>query len=168
MILTMKRTLAKAKITLRDIILGGQDGLVNVLGISLGLFTAHTSTRVILIAAIAAGFSEAISMGAVAFTSARADKEIVQKKTSVLVFDSIVVAVSALLGSLIPIIPFLILPEGYAVIGAIVLGGLVLFALGFLGSDGRTTKKTRGGFEILLIGLLSAFAGFGIGLLLKV
>lgn len=157
------------KITLRDVILGGQDGLVNVLGLSLGLFTAHASTRVILIAGLAAGFSEAISMGAVAFTSARADKEIVkQKRTADLVFSSIVVTCSALCGALAPLVPFLFLSPIHSVIIAIIISAGILFALGVINARNMGNKKVQGGIEILLIGLLSAFAGFAIGLLLKV
>ncbi|MGB6500268.1 MAG: VIT1/CCC1 transporter family protein [Thermoplasmata archaeon] len=54
---------------LSDFILGSQDGLVNVLGILLGLTAAGTSSRIILIAALAALAAESISMGAVAYTS---------------------------------------------------------------------------------------------------
>ena len=54
---------------LSDFILGSQDGLVNVLGILLGLTAAGTSSKIILIAALAALAAESISMGAVAYTS---------------------------------------------------------------------------------------------------
>jgi vacuolar iron transporter family protein len=54
---------------LSDFILGSQDGLVNVLGILLGLSAATTDRRIILIAALAALGAETISMGAVAYTS---------------------------------------------------------------------------------------------------
>jgi vacuolar iron transporter family protein len=54
---------------LSDFILGSQDGLVNVLGILLGLVAANADPRVILIAALAALAAESISMGAVAYTS---------------------------------------------------------------------------------------------------
>lgn len=160
---------AESKVRLRDIILGGQDGLVNVLGISLGLFTAHASTRVIVIAGLAAGVSEAVSMGAVAFTSARADKEIVnQKTTSELVFSSFIVFVSALLGAFAPLIPFLFLSPLHSVIGAVIIGAIILFALGAVNARSMGNNRVRGGMEILLIGLVSAFAGFAIGLVLKV
>lgn len=56
---------------LSDFILGSQDGLVNVLGILLGLSAATTNSRLILIAALAALGAETISMSAVAFTSTR-------------------------------------------------------------------------------------------------
>jgi vacuolar iron transporter family protein len=61
---------------LSDFILGSQDGLVNVLGILLGLSAATISSgagsgipRLILVAAFAALGAESISMGAVAYTS---------------------------------------------------------------------------------------------------
>ena len=57
---------------LADIILGGQDGVVNVLGITLAVATATSSTKVVLIAALAALFAESISMAAVAYTSTKA------------------------------------------------------------------------------------------------
>src|SRR5205823_8567923 len=61
--------------SLRDIILGGQDGLVNVLGLVLGVAAATAQLRIIIAAALAATFSESIAMGGVACTSARADRD---------------------------------------------------------------------------------------------
>ncbi len=60
---------------IREIILGGQDGLVNVLGIILGVATATSDTRIVLISGLAATFAESISMGAVAYSSTRAEKQ---------------------------------------------------------------------------------------------
>ena len=60
---------------LADFILGSQDGLVNVLGILLGLVISVSDVRVIYIAALAALAAESISMGAVAYTSTRARRE---------------------------------------------------------------------------------------------
>ena len=57
---------------LREFILGGQDGLVNVLGIVLGVAAATATTKIVLIAALAATFAESISMAAVAYTSTKA------------------------------------------------------------------------------------------------
>lgn len=59
----------------RNIILGGQDGVVNVLGIVLGVATATNSTYIVLLAGMAATFAESISMAAVAYTSTRAEIE---------------------------------------------------------------------------------------------
>ena len=60
---------------LSDIILGGQDGLVNVLGVILGVAAATHDPSIVLVAGLAATFAESVSMGAVAFTSTLADAD---------------------------------------------------------------------------------------------
>ncbi len=60
---------------LSSVILGGQDGLVNVLGIVLGVASATQDKFIVLIAGLVATFAESISMAAVAYTSARADQD---------------------------------------------------------------------------------------------
>src|SRR5207248_2257113 len=59
----------------RDVILGGQDGLVNVLGLVLGVAAATAQLRIIVAAALAATFSESIAMGGVMYTSALAERD---------------------------------------------------------------------------------------------
>ncbi len=63
------------KSALADIILGGQDGLVNVLGVILGVAAATTNHKVIVAAGMAATFAESISMAAVALTSKMAERD---------------------------------------------------------------------------------------------
>jgi len=58
-----------------NFILGSQDGLVNVLGILLGLSAATADIRLIYVAAFAALGAESISMGAVAYTSTLARRK---------------------------------------------------------------------------------------------
>lgn len=60
---------------LRDVILGGQDGLVNILGIVLGVISGGGSRTVLLAAGFAAAITESISMGAVGYTSTTADRD---------------------------------------------------------------------------------------------
>jgi VIT1/CCC1 family predicted Fe2+/Mn2+ transporter len=55
-----------------EIILGAQDGLVNVLGVVLGVAAATGNAAVVLAAGAAAAIAESASMAAVAFTSSRA------------------------------------------------------------------------------------------------
>src|SRR5512141_1884847 len=61
---------------LSDIILGGQDGLVNVLGVILGVAAATQDARIVIAAGLAATFAESISMGAVAYTSKLAEHDL--------------------------------------------------------------------------------------------
>lgn len=61
---------------LSDFILGSEDGIVNVLGIILGLSAATNNIRLIIIATLAALAAESIAMGMVAYTSTRARRRV--------------------------------------------------------------------------------------------
>lgn len=63
-----------------DIILGGQDGLVNVLGVILGIAAATGDPNVVIIAGLAATFAESVSMGAVAYTSTIASADVYESE----------------------------------------------------------------------------------------
>ena len=67
---------------LSDFILGSQDGLVNILGILLGVSAATSDVRIIFVAALAALGAESISMGAVAYTSTVARRRQYLKEVS--------------------------------------------------------------------------------------
>ena len=60
---------------LRDVILGGQDGLVNILGIILGVIAGGGSNTVLIAAGFAAAITESISMGAVGYTSSVSERD---------------------------------------------------------------------------------------------
>ena len=64
-----------ASAALADIILGGQDGLVNTLGVILGVAAASSDPRIVIAGGLAAMFAESISMGAVAYTSTLAEHD---------------------------------------------------------------------------------------------
>ncbi|RPI81214.1 MAG: hypothetical protein EHM41_21080 [Chloroflexi bacterium] len=214
---------------LTDIILGGQDGLVNVLGVVLGVAAATGDPLIVLTAGLATTFAESISMGAVAYTStlAQADQyesererehrhilqvpevereeirlifadkgyqgkeleEVVETVTAnedlwvaVMLAEehrlsptnrgealrsALIVGLSAFIGSLIPLVPFLFLPVISAMWLAIAVTSLVLFGAG--GYKARITigRPVRSGFEMALIGTISALFGYLVGLLLK-
>jgi len=65
---------------LSDIILGGQDGLVNVLGVILGIAAATGDARIVLVAGLAATFAESVSMAAVAYTSTMVDADVYESE----------------------------------------------------------------------------------------
>ena len=214
---------------LRDIILGGQDGLVNVLGIVLGVAAGTNELRLIIISGLAATFAESISMAAVAFTSTQAEsekyqsiykkqqnfitanpesetsdvktvfkkwgfegalldeatKKITSNKESWIKFlmseeldlakinkekpfyTALVVGLAAFAGSLIPLLPFFILQDiKFAVFLSVGISSLVLFVGGFIKAKVTIGGPIKSGLELLVIGITSAIAGFGIGSLL--
>lgn len=61
---------------LSDLVLGAQDGIVNSLGVVLGVAAATPEPRVAFAAGCAAAAAESVSMAAVAYTSSRARGEL--------------------------------------------------------------------------------------------
>lgn len=215
---------------LSDIILGGQDGLVNVLGVILGVAAATHDPRIILVAGLAATFAESVSMGAVAYTSTLADadfyesernreyrhiqevphlevsevREIYKNKgfegelldrivetitanedvwVAVMMAEehrlqptsrthaaraAVVVGISAIIGSLIPLIPFMFLPVETSMWVAVVITALVLFGVGAYKANKMVGNPVKSGLEMAAIGTVSALVGYAIGLLFKV
>jgi VIT1/CCC1 family predicted Fe2+/Mn2+ transporter len=215
---------------LSDIILGGQDGLVNVLGVILGVAAASSDPRLVLVAGLAATFAESVSMGAVAYTSTMADadyydseleremrhieqapklereeiKHIYTKKgfegqildhivdtitanpdvwIAVMMSEehqlvevdrkqatkiALIVGISAIIGSLIPLIPFIFLPIHTSMWVSVVITALVLFLVGRYKAKVTVGHPAKSGLEMALIGTLSALIGFAVGAILKV
>jgi VIT1/CCC1 family predicted Fe2+/Mn2+ transporter len=212
---------------LSEIILGGQDGLVNVAGVILGLAAATSDTRIIIAGGLAATFAESISMAAVAYTSALADMdyyraevaretdeirhspaskrqqvaevfaswgfsgqlledaidhitqdekhwvEIVMAhelelqpvtETGVLP-DAILVGLSAIVGSLVPLMPFFFMPPASAVWLGMALTAMVLFGVGAVKARLTVGQPGRSGVQMAVIGMVAALAGYAIGAL---
>jgi predicted membrane protein (TIGR00267 family) len=210
---------------LRDVILGGQDGLVNILGIILGVISGGGNRTVLLAAGFAAAITESISMGAVGYTSTVADRDYFAAQRAVeeeavrddtdlerqeitdlyrskgfsghlleqvvgtitanrdrwvgtileeerhlqpvsnsdVLRSSVVITVATLIGHLIPLLPFVWLPRETALVLALVLSALVLFAVGAYQALTRVGSWWRQGARMVAIGLGAAALGFAIG-----
>ncbi len=225
----MKRELHKKESRWRDFILGWQDGLVNVLGVTLGVATATNDVRIVLVAALAATFAESVSMMAVAYTSFKAEtdfyeSELAREKKEMRTVPeterneirtifrkfkfgpsllekvvkhitsnkkrwldtmmelelklqapkvsplniAVVVGISAIIGSLIPVVPFLLLSVKNAIMASIIFSTIILFFVGAYKGYTTTGKVIRGGIELAAIGMLAALIGYGIGAVLGV
>lgn len=216
---------------LPEIILGGQDGLVNVLGVILGVAAATSDSRIVIVAGLAATFAESVSMAAVAYTSklAEADyyqseyerekweidnvpsgekeeiralyksygfkgktlEEIIEKICSdkkiwlkVMMEQElkltpverrqalpagIIVGTAAIIGSFIPLLPFLFLPIKASIWLSLGISSLTLFIVGYYKAQKTLGRKLfKSGVEIMVIGMISALVGYFIGSLFKV
>ena len=211
--------------SLRDVILGGQDGLVNMLGIALGVVAAGGSTHVLVVTGLAAAITESISMGAVAYTSFGSDRDFylaerareqneieakpedereeireiyaakgfkgqlledvvstitANRETWVstmmneelhlqpvaqqsLVQSAVVVTVATLVGHLIPIVPFMVVARTSAIIVAIALSAVTLFAVGVYSAKTLVGDWRKSGLQMVVIGLGAAAVDFLIG-----
>lgn len=155
---------------IRDVILGGQDGLVNVLGVVLAIATATHSRYIILISGLAATFAESISMAAVAYTSGKAGMEYYRRKRNHIseefehpVRDAFVVGIAAIVGSLIPLIPFIFIPIQQAFWTTLGFSTLVLFASGAVKAKYTGTNPFKSAVEMAVVGMTAAIAGYLIG-----
>ena len=220
----------KSTNSLRDVILGGQDGLVNMLGIALGVVAANGSTHILIVTGVAAAITESISMGAVAYTSFGSDRDfylaqqqreqseietepevereeireiyaakgfkgqlledVVSTITSnretwvstmmdeelrlqpverrSLVQSALVVTLATLIGHFIPIVPFMAAPRTLAIVLAIALSAVTLFAVGVYSARTLVGDWRKSGIQMTAIGLGAAAAGFLIGRLFQI
>ncbi len=219
----------RAAALIRDVILGGQDGLVNVLGLVLGMAVATGDSRVVITAGLAAMLAESIAMAGVAYTSSGAERGLAiragrsigigaasrhaERRTAALrslaeggaradtvaavaaAFDdegrawaselrgaqatmapvretrpiraAAVVGLSTLLGSTVPLLPFVLLPMSVAPFAALAGAVIVLFVAGVERARVSGGRPLRAGLELVAIGVVSAFAGYLIGQVLR-
>ena len=210
---------------LSDVILGGQDGIVNILGLVLGVAAASGSPKIIIAAALSTAFAESLSMAAVSYTSSQADrdyykgqiereKDHIQKFTEIereevrriyrlkgfsgtqlddivhtitsdvnrwvdvmlaeelkispieeggLLRTAGIVGIAAIIGSLIPVIPFFGLPVWIAIWASVTLAGASLFIVGAYKSTVTVGVWWKSGLQLLAIGLVTALIGYAIG-----
>ena len=78
-----------------------------------------------------------------------------------------IVGFSAIIGSLVPLAPFLFLPIGLSMWASVLVTALVLFGIGSYKARLTVGRPTRSGLEMAIIGTLSALAGYLVGFLLK-
>ena len=77
-----------------------------------------------------------------------------------------VIGVSALVGSVLPVVPFAAFGLRVSVVVALGLGAALLFALGAFKASVTAGRKMKSGTELALIGMACAIAGYGVGTLL--
>jgi predicted membrane protein (TIGR00267 family) len=80
---------------------------------------------------------------------------------------ALVVGFSAIIGSLIPLVPFIFLPVGSSMLVSVIITAAVLFVVGAYKAQKTVGHPGKSGLEMALIGTLSALVGFVVGALLK-
>jgi VIT1/CCC1 family predicted Fe2+/Mn2+ transporter len=77
----------------------------------------------------------------------------------------LVVFLSTVFGSAIPLLPFLIFTHNllYGAIGAVIISAIVLFVIGYYEAKATVGSLWRSGLQLLIIGVGAGFAGYLIG-----
>ena len=177
------------KVNFREFILGGQDGLVNILGLVLGIASATFNSNIIIISGLVATVAESVSMTAVAYTSSKAAEEyyegmieddkkhvknLLLKKHKILLHEfsnplrsAWMVGLATIIGSLIPLVPFFFFSVKYGIISSLILSAFVLFIVGAFKAKMSIGNWRKSGLQLMFIGLIAALIGYGFGLLLN-
>jgi predicted membrane protein (TIGR00267 family) len=79
--------------------------------------------------------------------------------------SALVVGVSAIVGSLIPLFPFFFLPIATSVVISIMLTATTLFGAGFYKARTTVGHPGKSGVQMAIIGTVSALAGYIVGAL---
>ena len=74
-----------------------------------------------------------------------------------------IVGIAAIIGSLVPVVPFFVLPVWVAVWGSIALAGASLFLVGAYKAKATVGVWWKSGLQLLGIGLVTAIVGYAIG-----
>jgi predicted membrane protein (TIGR00267 family) len=82
--------------------------------------------------------------------------------------SALIVGLSALAGSLIPLLPFFFLNISMSIWLSIVIAALTLFIVGAYKARVTIGKPLRSGIQMAVIGTVSALAGYVVGLIFKV
>ena len=130
------------------------------MGVTLGVAAASGDTRIVLAAGLAATFAESFSMAAVAYTSSMTGSHALT--------DALIVGVSAIFGSIIPILPFAFFPISLGIKVAVLISAIFLFLLGIYKARVIGLNLGLEGLKITLIGIAAALIGYVVGLIFKV
>jgi VIT1/CCC1 family predicted Fe2+/Mn2+ transporter len=78
------------------------------------------------------------------------------------------VGIAAIIGSLIPLAPFFLLPVSAGIWVAVPFAALILFIVGVIKARLTVGHPGKSGLELAFIGTISALAGYLVGVILKV
>ena len=90
----------------------------------------------------------------------------VDRKTAIRA--ALIVGFSAIIGSLVPLFPFMVLSVSASMWMSVIATALMLFAIGAYKARVTVGKPMKSGIEMAVIGTVSALAGYLVGYLLKV
>jgi VIT1/CCC1 family predicted Fe2+/Mn2+ transporter len=163
--------------TVREVLMGAQDNLTNVLAVVLGVAIGAGRAELVALAGTAAAVAEAISMGGVLYTATRAELDLDALEMNASAARparlgpggaAVVTGLAALAGGLLPLLPFLFLELTPAVATSLLISIAALFGLGSATAGVTRRSWWRDGLRLVLIAGTAAMAAALIGALLRV
>jgi VIT1/CCC1 family predicted Fe2+/Mn2+ transporter len=152
--------------TVREVLMGAQDNLTNVLAVVLGVAIGAGRAELVALAGTAAAVAEAISMGGVLALEMNASAARPARLGPG--GAAVVTGLAALAGGLLPLLPFLVLELTPAVATSLLISIAALFGLGSATAGVTRRSWWRDGLRLVLIAGTAALAAALIGSLLRV
>jgi len=157
--------------SLREVIMGAQDNLTNVLAVVLGVAIGSGDVSTVALAGLAAGVAEAISMGGVLYTATKAERDLAcsrgERSTKRPSRAAGITFVAALVAALVPLAPFAFFPLRWAMAIAATLSLATLFGVGVWTGGITGDAWWRSGVRFVAIGGLAAMASALVGVVLR-
>lgn len=159
---------------MREIVFGLEDSLVSTLGAVTGIAVGTGSQYIVILSGLVLIAAEATSMSAGSYLSTKHAREAevlfhegkgleVHEETSHPIRAAAVMGVFYLIGGIVPLVPYFLLPPSAAVVPAIVLTAATLFLVGVWAASFTKTSKLKSGIEMTLVSLAAALIGYVIG-----
>jgi len=161
--------------TVREVLMGAQDNLTNVLAVMLGVSIGSGRADLVALAGLSAAVAESVSMGGVLYSSTRAEG-VLDARTDTApgrfllspARSGLVTFAAALVAGVVPLVPFALVALPGAVVASIVISVVALFGLG--SATGRVSGSTwwRDGIRLVIVAGVAASAAALVGTVLRV
>ena len=159
--------------TVREILMGAQDNLTNVLAVVLGVTIGAGRADFVALAGLSAGIAESVSMGGVLYNATRAEQQMAAMNGRTAdkadpsdlspALSGLVTGAASLVAGMVPLAPFALLPISSAIVVSMGLSLIGLFTLGSV--TGRVAGGTwlTEGLRLVVVAGIAALAAAVVG-----
>jgi VIT1/CCC1 family predicted Fe2+/Mn2+ transporter len=157
--------------SIREIVFGTEDGVVQNMVLIAGMVGASLSNGVILLAGAINAVAGVLSMSMGTYLSSQAERDALAAHSGGVeaerspVRDAVVMALAYAIGATMPLVAFALplFDRAGSVLAAVVLTSVTLFTLGVAKADLSGKNRLLSGAQLLALASTAGAAGFGIG-----
>lgn len=168
----------KLKLPLREVIFGLEDGTVSTLGVIIGIAAGTNNRYLVILSGLVVIFVESLSMAAGTFLSNKSNLEAHIRDDKHHFFarlfhhhslikepikESLSMGLSYILGGMISLSFFFLLPPLVAILPAVITSFIFLFIIGFFKGKIVEINPFRSGIEMMLVSASAATIGYTVG-----
>lgn len=157
--------------SIREIVFGTEDGVVQNMALIAGMVGATLSSGVIVLAGSINAIAGVLSMSMGTYLSSQAERDALAASgegTHAMrspVRDALVMALAYGVGALTPLVAFMVpfIDRSSAMAVSVVLAGVVLFFLGVAKAEVSNQHRVRSGVQLLVLASAAGMTGYLVG-----